>query len=35
MLSKIPLTLRRINILWTAQMKSDLNKKTKWETCVR
>lgn len=35
MLSKKLLTLRRINILWTAQMKSDLNKKTKWETCVR
>lgn len=35
MLSKIPLTLRGTNILRTAQMKSDLNKKTKWETCVK
>lgn len=35
MLSKIPLALRHTNMLWSAQMKSDLNMKTKWETCVR
>lgn len=28
MLSKIPLALRRTNMLWSAQMKSDLNMKT-------